>query len=569
MLGALVNNLSATTSYVSGVDRTEYQDGNARNFSFALDYLVADDSASIASCASRLEQRRARRQSVPLESDAAPRDQRSRARIGSSRVVHQARGRRRRSAVGEQRAQPAVAKWQRVGVPSDGRPDRALGGAVGARPSRLRRHDGTHRRRDARASAVVFGANAGFERERSMLTSVSWQPSFSSWLRPRAEVGTQYNMLRDPNDRSLIPLPGVVGVDSVLATRDSLALASSLTLPRRLTAAQTSSVGTSIDVARAFSLHTSDSTLGRRLWRPVLANRRVVHSQPPDRARRDAGERAAEPPIRPRRAERISHGERRDGNDRGADRRVERIGIAATPVRRVAGQSVQPHDDRELDRPNGRESGAGRWLAASVPRRGGAVGVSSDRAEWRHRQPRRERRIRAQRRDGLAAESRRRRAGGDSSHEHRDLPGCGCHCLGGAWASEHRERSSASRRRIDSLPGSVARTRGNDLSLDAGRVFFVPASWQLGIHDDLRTRISYQQTHNTTSVFDENGGVRARLQDNGRQAFTLTADSNINEFVVLTLNGSHIVTFDNNLNRRFAYTVFSTVFQVQFFGAGK
>jgi hypothetical protein len=38
---------------------------------------------------------------------------------------------------------------------------------------------------------------------------------------------------------------------------------------------------------------------------------------------------------------------------------------------------------------------------------------------------------------------------------------------------------------------------------------------------------------------------------------------------VFTLNGSHIVTFDDNLNRRFAYTVFSTVFQVQFFGAAK
>ena len=119
---------------------------------------------------------------------------------------------------------------------------------------------------------------------------------------------------------------------------------------------------------------------------------------------------------------------------------------------------------------------------------------------------------------------------------------------------------------MDSLPGSIARTRGTDISLDAGRVFFIPRSWQLGIHDDLRTRVSYQQSHNTTSVFDENGAVRARLQDNGRQAFTLTADTNINEFVVLTLNGSHIITFDNNLNRRFAYTVFSTVFQIQFFG---
>ena len=45
MLGPLLNNLSATSSYVRGVDRTEYQDGQAHNFSVGLDYVVADDSA--------------------------------------------------------------------------------------------------------------------------------------------------------------------------------------------------------------------------------------------------------------------------------------------------------------------------------------------------------------------------------------------------------------------------------------------------------------------------------------------------------------------------------------------
>ena len=43
----------------------------------------------------------------------------------------------------------------------------------------------------------------------------------------------------------------------------------------------------------------------------------------------------------------------------------------------------------------------------------------------------------------------------------------------------------------------------------------------------------------------------------------------MNEFVVLTINGSHIITFDNNLNRRFAYDVVSIVAQIQWVGAGK
>src|SRR5205823_530095 len=29
----------------------------------------------------------------------------------------------------------------------------------------------------------LFGANAGFERERSLYTSVSWAPGFSAWVR--------------------------------------------------------------------------------------------------------------------------------------------------------------------------------------------------------------------------------------------------------------------------------------------------------------------------------------------------------------------------------------------------
>jgi hypothetical protein len=125
------------------------------------------------------------------------------------------------------------------------------------------------------------------------------------------------------------------------------------------------------------------------------------------------------------------------------------------------------------------------------------------------------------------------------------------------------------RRQVDSLPGSIARTRGNDISIDAGRTFRIPKSWQLGIHDDLRTRFSFQNTHNSTSIFDSTDVVRARLQDNGRRAFTFTADGSVNEFLVLTANGSHIITFDNNINRRFAYTLFSVVAQFQFFGTGK
>jgi len=121
--------------------------------------------------------------------------------------------------------------------------------------------------------------------------------------------------------------------------------------------------------------------------------------------------------------------------------------------------------------------------------------------------------------------------------------------------------------RVDTLPGSVARSHGNDVGVDAGRSFRVPASWGLGLKNDIRTRLGVQQTHNTTYVIDPTGAVQSRLQDNGRTSYSLTADSNVSDAINLTFQGSHVVTFDNNLNHKFAQTVFSVVMQLQVFGS--
>jgi len=49
-------------------------------------------------------------------------------------------------------------------------------------------------------------------------------------------------------------------------------------------------------------------------------------------------------------------------------------------------------------------------------------------------------------------------------------------------------------------------------------------------------------------------------------AFNLTADSNLSETINLTFQGSHVITFDNNLNHKFAQTILSVVMQLQVFG---
>jgi hypothetical protein len=125
------------------------------------------------------------------------------------------------------------------------------------------------------------------------------------------------------------------------------------------------------------------------------------------------------------------------------------------------------------------------------------------------------------------------------------------------------------RRQIDSLPGSTARSNGNELSVDAGREFRIPSSWGLGLNNDIRTRVGVQQSHNTTHVFDVSGAEQSRLQDNGRQSYNLTADTNLQDNMVFTVQGSHVIVFDNNLNRRFAQTLFSMVWQLQFFATPK
>src|SRR5215510_13166662 len=47
LLGTLLNNLALTSTYTSGVNRTEYQDGKTRNLSVTLDYLVVNDTGRV------------------------------------------------------------------------------------------------------------------------------------------------------------------------------------------------------------------------------------------------------------------------------------------------------------------------------------------------------------------------------------------------------------------------------------------------------------------------------------------------------------------------------------------
>jgi hypothetical protein len=120
------------------------------------------------------------------------------------------------------------------------------------------------------------------------------------------------------------------------------------------------------------------------------------------------------------------------------------------------------------------------------------------------------------------------------------------------------------RRQVDSLPGSVTNGRSREANAEIGRTFGLPADWNA--RSGVRARLGYQQTH--TESYVQNlfvAGRQSRLTDNGRQAFTLNADADVAENATFSIQGSRIVNFDRNLNRRFTQTVVTAVLQMQFF----
>jgi hypothetical protein len=581
VLGPLLNNLSATTTYVSGVDRTEYQDGHARNFSVGLDYLVTNDTARTLHVPTWLDGTLA---SLPSVLQAGP--------VSALRTsAFRWNPTQLRFTTGIVRADDRRLSYIKPAGTSDDRPAESSalsrlwrnGGVLEFHPTNgliarwemqsardLRDYGDTTTTTlvTTRQRQSVFGTNTGFERERTMGTSLSFSPQFSAWFRPRGDVGTQYDMLRDPNVRSLVALPGVLGVDSVLATRDSLLTAPSFTLPRRMVAAQTTSVGAMIDIAKAFAAYSADSSTARRFG-SVFAPLDISYS----RSLLSALD--AAPVGAPLLLQLGLGGPSSFRRVRGIDATT----AGETGTFSAAGSLLLPYNTSFVNR--FRRTRTLNWISRPDAPQAQVDGEQTQfpdatfRWGYHAADP-------ASLLSNLDASVGYVRSGvtvslpsligGDPPEVRRThvetFP------LSGAMTWGDRGRLSTSARfaltrRIDSLPGSVARSRGNEVSVDAGRSFRVPDSWGLGLKNDVRTRVGVQQTHNTTYVVDQTGAVQSRLQDNGRQSYNLTADSNLSSGMNLTAQASYVVTFDNNLNRRFAQTIVSIVLQLQLYGAAK
>jgi len=118
--------------------------------------------------------------------------------------------------------------------------------------------------------------------------------------------------------------------------------------------------------------------------------------------------------------------------------------------------------------------------------------------------------------------------------------------------------------RKENRPGLSAKNHNNDVSFEIAKPWAVPPDWKL--KSDIRTRVSYQDTHGDNFVLNPLTLSReSRLTDNGRRAFSFSADTDVAENLTSSFVFSRVDSFDKNLNRRFTQTVLSAVLHLQFY----
>jgi hypothetical protein len=119
-------------------------------------------------------------------------------------------------------------------------------------------------------------------------------------------------------------------------------------------------------------------------------------------------------------------------------------------------------------------------------------------------------------------------------------------------------------RRLDSKPGLSSNGDNSDFSIDVSKPWKLPADWNA--RSDLRTRVSYQRSQGQNFVVNPLALTgESRLSDNGRRAFSMSADTDVAENLSSSFVVSRVESFDRNLNRRFTQTVLSAVMHLQFY----
>jgi hypothetical protein len=547
-LAPLLNNLSLEGTYTSGMARTEYENGRASNFTVGLDYnlsraLLPDLSRwapaelHVTSVFTRGTDSRLTYLKPALANDDIPR------RIGGQ-----------------------TSTW-RNGTSFQLRPTKALSGRLDFNSVRDLRNYGDNTPLGIVTGsdrARILGADAGLEREREMQAGLSYAPASSSWIRPRIDFGSSYNMLRDPNTLSFLRVEDSTGA---------------VKLPRRLGSTQTASAGVTLDLPRAAKFYLDSTSVLHRLFTAIQPvdvnfNRSIisVFDQTPSAAPmsyqfafggigtfREIGDTPATSaglinqlsanhtialPFGASLANRYQLISARNWTRRFDDSQ------AVTDGTQVVFPDVGLRWSMKPDRL--------RRMISSI---GGTARAVQTR-QINARQPDRFTTNRPTLESTAAAEATF--ATDRAETIVRSYPANLSIVFAGQRALAANLGYSFSQRR-EKRPGLSAKNANSDVSVEISKPWATPPDWKL--KSDIRTRVSYENTHGDNFVLNPLTLSReSRLTDNGRRAFSFSADTDVAENLSSSFVFSRVESFDKNLNRRFTQTVLSAVLHLTFFG---
>jgi hypothetical protein len=528
----ILNNLALSSSYTTGASRSEYEDGKAKNFVVGVDFNL---SRALLPTLARWSPSEIHLTSVYTNGN----DDRVsflKPAVALDDTAHAVKGRSRTWRNGSSLVfrpfKAASVRWDITSV-------RDLRGYGSDSPLGLVATSDRDR---------VLGYDTGLERERAMQAGINISPPITSWFRPRLDFGTSYNMLRDPNTLGFAREPDSAG---------------DLRIPRRLGNSQTTTAGLTLDLPRAVRLHTDSNSFLRGLlggFQPIDINfNRSLLSVYDGSAvpaslgyqfglggintfREQGGEAATSVGLvtqlslnqslnLPLGASIATRYQRI--NTRNWTRRIEENQDIADGT-----QVVFP--DVSL-RWTGRPAGLG-WIISSM----GANARVLETRQLNATQP-------------LFGELLNDRG----VLRVRSFPLSGTIVFAGERPVSSTVGYSLSKR-IDTKPGLSSNGDNSDFNIDLSKPWKLPADWNP--RGDLRTRLSYQRSQGQNFVENLQAiGGESRLSDNGRRAFSMSADTDVAENLSSSFVISRVESFDRNLNRRFTLTVLSAVMHLQFY----
>lgn len=544
-LAALWNNLSLSGSYTSAAARSEYEDGRAHNLTVGLDYNLS-------------------RALLPTLSRWAP------AELHLTSVY--TNGSDRRSAFLKpafaaddvpQRINGLTTSW-RNGTSLQLRPTKSVTGRLDFTSVRDLRGYGLNSPLGIVATADrdrILGADAGLERERDLQAGFNFTPTISTWIKPRLDIGSTYNMLRDPN---------ALGFERQSDTTQALRL------PLRLGSSQTTTARLTIDLPRAARLHLDSTTMLHRLFSAIQPidinyNRSIVSV-------------FEGTPISPPLSYQLAFGgigsfrelRGHPATSAGIIRQLSATHTILLPFGASIANRYQLINARNWTRrADDRQAVTDgtqivfpdvsvRWsmkpdhlrrLIASI---GGSARAVQTR-QINSRQPEFAT-VNPATVDLLLDPS----IGADRGETVvTSYPANVAIVFAGSRPLSTSLGYSLSRRR-ESRPGLSAKSGDADVNVEISKPWALPPSWKP--RSDLRTRLSYQDTHGDNFVLNPLAVSReSRLSDNGRRALSFSADTDVSENFTSSFVVSRVESFDKNLNRRFTQTVLSAVLHLNFF----